>query len=224
MAIPATYTFAAADTAAICALQTTGGAGSFVINGTLANSNNPPGQANRATLTGAFGRVISLTSAGNISAVNFTITGTDIYGRTVSETRAGPNANTVETTQQYYSVTSVTVNGAVGTNTSVGTGSTGSTRPYRGSTGSTPANYALYGVVSGTINWTVQDSPTNIESLLSGGGAPSGVIWINHPTLAAQTATASSNYAFPVSWVRCVINSSSGGTLDFTITQAGIRT
>jgi len=218
---PATFSFAASDTAAICALQTTAGSGSFTINGTLANANNPYGQANRASITGGFGRVISLTSAGNISGVNFTVAGLDIYGRSVTETRSGPNANTVNTTQEFWVVTSVTVNGAVGTNTSVGTGSTGSSRPYLGGVFTAPANYALYGVVGSTISWTVQDSPTDIETLLISGGAPSSITWINHPTLAAQTATASSNYAFPVRYVRCVINSSSGGTLDFTITQAG---
>lgn len=224
MAIPATYTFAASATAAICALQTTGGAGSFLINGTLADANIPAGQGGRVILTGGFGRVITLTSAGNVSGVNFTVAGTDVYGRTVSETLAGPNINTVSTTQEFASVTAVTVNGAVGTNTSVGTGATGSTRPYRpsGMIHAVPANIALYGAITGTISYTVQDSPTDISGLLSGGGAPSGIVWYNHPTLAAQTANASSNYAFPVMWVRCVVNSSSGGTLSFTIRQAGI--
>lgn len=225
MAIPAQYTFAASDTAAICALQTTAGAGSFLINGTLADPNIPAGQAGRVVLSGGFGRVITLTSAGNISGVNFTIAGTDVYGRAVSSTIAGPNANTVATTQEYLTVTSVTVNGAVGTNTSVGTGTVGSTRPYcpSGMANAVPANIALYGVVSNTINWTVQDSPTNINALLESGGSPASITWLNHPTLAAQTANASSNYAFPVMWVRCVVNSAGAtGTLQFTIRQAGI--
>lgn len=224
MAQPAQYTFPASATASICALQTTGGAASFLINGSLADPNTPAGQGGRVILTGGFGRVITLTSAGNVSGVNFTITGTDVYGRSVSETLAGPNANTVSTTQEFASVTSVTVNGAVGTNTSVGTGATGSTRPFRPSAedGVVPANIALYGAITGTINWTVQDSPTNIPALLESGGVPSGIVWYNHPTLAAQTANASSNYAFPVPWIRCAVNSSSGGTLQFTIRQAGM--
>ena len=225
MAIPAQYTFAASDTAAICALQTTGGAGSFLINGALADPSIPPGSQGRVLLTGGFGRVITLTSAGNISGVNFTIAGTDVYGRAVSSTIAGPNANTVATTQEYLTVTGVTVNGAVGTNTSVGTGTVGSTRPYRpsGMSSAVPANIALYGVIANTINWTVQDSPTDINGLLGSGGAPSGIAWFNHPTLAGQVANASSNYAFPVMWVRCVVNSAGAtGTLQFTIRQAGI--
>jgi hypothetical protein len=63
---------------------------------------------------------VILTSAGNISGVNFTISGTDADGKTISETRAGPNANVVATTNYFKTVTSVAVNGAVGTNTKVG--------------------------------------------------------------------------------------------------------
>jgi hypothetical protein len=113
---------AAAATATVAALQTTAGAGSLVLTA----------GAGVTQLVNAFGelvlrldcpRALSLTSAGNISGVNFTITGRDVYGQLMTQTRAGPNANTVNTTKAFSEIISIAVSGAVGTNTSVGVSS-----------------------------------------------------------------------------------------------------
>ena len=105
-----------ANTAAVAALQTTAGAGDF----NLTSSSVSDG-SNMAT-------TVTLTSAGNISGVNFTITGTDENGDAVTETRTGPNANTVTTTEAFLTVTGVSVDAAVGTNTSVGFSATSTTK------------------------------------------------------------------------------------------------
>lgn len=108
----------AANTANIAALQTTAGAGNLVltagvgvtavvINGVTRYQFDVP-------------RAVSLTSAGNISGVNFTISGYDIYGQPMTQTLAGPNANTVNTKKAFWQIVSIAVSGAVGTNTSVG--------------------------------------------------------------------------------------------------------
>ena len=55
----------------------------------------------------SFQRQITLTSASNISNVNFVITGIDIYSNPVSETLAGLNANTVTSVNYYLSITSI---------------------------------------------------------------------------------------------------------------------
>ena len=65
------------------------------------------GAAGDLTLNGAFvtagvaildqQRHVELESAGNISATNFTVTGTDEQGRIISETIAGPNAGLAAT-------------------------------------------------------------------------------------------------------------------------------
>jgi hypothetical protein len=96
----------AASTAAIGALQTLGGAGYMSLTAT------PYTLTNYAQVT--------LTSAGNISAVNFTIIGTDATGALLTETIAGPNNTTVYFANIYVSVLQVYANGAVGTNTSIG--------------------------------------------------------------------------------------------------------
>jgi hypothetical protein len=65
-------------------------------------------------------RCVSLTSTGNISAVNFTVKGYDVYGQPMTATLAGPNNNTVNTLKAFFSVISITASAAVGTNTSAG--------------------------------------------------------------------------------------------------------
>lgn len=67
-------------------------------------------------------RAVSLTVAAvDLSGINFTIKGYDVYGQPMTQTLAGPNANTVNTLKAFYQVTSVAVDAAVGTNVSVGT-------------------------------------------------------------------------------------------------------
>jgi len=105
-----------ADTAAIAALQTLGGAGNMNLTGTSVSDGS-----NMDT-------TVTLTSGGNISGTNFTITGTDASGATVSQTIAGPNAGTVTTTQKFLTVTQIATNGAVGTNTSAGFTATSGTQ------------------------------------------------------------------------------------------------
>lgn len=67
-------------------------------------------------------RSVTLTSAGNLSGVSFTITGLDYHNRVIVQTLAGPNANTVSTTKTFQVVYSVATSAAVGTAVSVGTG------------------------------------------------------------------------------------------------------
>jgi len=105
-----------ADTAAIAALQTLGGAGNMNLTGTSVSDGS-----NMDT-------TVTLTSGGNISGTNFTITGTDASGATVNQTIAGPNAGTVTTTQKFLTETQIATNGAVGTNTSAGFTATSGTQ------------------------------------------------------------------------------------------------
>ena len=97
----------ATATATIAALQTLGGAGNMTLTGAAATFGG----------TGSSQKV-SLTSGGNISAVTFTITGTDSKGAAQSEELTGPNANTVFSTKFYNTVTQIAADAAVGTNTS----------------------------------------------------------------------------------------------------------
>jgi hypothetical protein len=110
---------AAVATANLAALQTTVGAGSLVLTAGAGVT-----QVSRPDGTTAYQfdipRAVSLTSAGNESGVNFTVSGYDIYGQPMTQVLAGPNADTVTTLKAFWQVTSIAVNGAVATNTSAG--------------------------------------------------------------------------------------------------------
>jgi hypothetical protein len=66
-------------------------------------------------------RGVSLTSASNLSAINFTMVGYDLYGRKTSSTIAGPNANTVNFPKCVVSVLSVTASTTSANSVSIGT-------------------------------------------------------------------------------------------------------
>lgn len=216
--MPATsYTFSAASTTLIAAAQTTAGSGSFILNGSGRDQNSP---VPRVKLDSGWNRVVSLTSTGNISAVNFTITGLDVNGNAVSETRAGPNNNTVYTTAFYSVVLTVTVNGAVATATSVGSGDTGETQWWRLDNFQNPINVGIVNTVTGTINYTIKFTGTPFTYDIS----PSTPVALNHPdsTMVAATTSTNGNIAFGVTALKAIVNSSSGGTLISTFNQAGI--
>lgn len=110
------YIFPAGNTTDVCLLQTLAGAGNLTINGNLANLVN--GQV--SFIQKGYSRQISLTSANDLSARQFTITGMQ-NGITITETITGPNNNTVYSVQVYDVISSISVNGAVNA-VSVGTG------------------------------------------------------------------------------------------------------
>lgn len=92
------------DVDGVCATvtATATGAQSLTIGGALASGGV-------ATFTTP--RAVSLTSTGDESGVNFTVTGTDRYGKTQVETIAGPNNTTVNTKAAYLTVSGVTISG-----------------------------------------------------------------------------------------------------------------
>jgi hypothetical protein len=67
-------------------------------------------------------RTVNLTSTGNNSGFSFTVSGTDAYGQTQTETITGPNNNTVAGVKAFKTVT-----GIVAATTLVGTVSAGTT-------------------------------------------------------------------------------------------------
>lgn len=160
MARPIVYNWIAADAQAVCLTQTLAAAGSLTINGTLSTgaavnitglSSQPPAVAVFDKLS----RFVSIASANNLSAVNFTVTGT-YNGATVSQTIAGPNGPAVVTTQLFQTVTSVTSSAAAAA-VRVGTGQTGSTQWFSFNTYATGQPSTTVQVdVTGTITYTFE--------------------------------------------------------------------
>ena len=101
--------------------------------------------------------------------------------------------------------------GQISTRTQTGTGSSA---PMVLNTMITPFNVGIGCVVTGTVNYTIQhtfDDPQNI------------VTWFNHddPVFVAATANANSNYAYPVTASKILVNSGTG-SVTATYVQAGI--
>lgn len=204
-----TNALAAASANSIALAQTLGGAGSLVINGALASGGV-------ATIPAP--SQVTLASTGNISAVNFTITGTDNRGQVVSEVLAGPNNNTVTSVGTYATITSIAASGAVGTNITSGNAATGASRVAVLDHHLNPFNVSLFLEFSGTANATVQYTgdpvlnATNIDSLN----------WFNHTDITSKTSLTQGTLISPVEAVR-VINNSGTGTVTLRIRQSGIR-
>jgi archaellum component FlaF (FlaF/FlaG flagellin family) len=78
-----------------------------------------------------------------------------------------------------------------------------------------PFNVGFGVVVSGTVNYTVQHTFSNIFDTAV---TPT---WFNHPVIAAQTTNQDGNYAFPVTAIRLTVNSGTG-TATITLVQAGM--
>jgi hypothetical protein len=222
-----TFNWTAQDPTAVCAAQTIAGPGPLIINGTLASKND--GQFRTATFAG-LERTVSVTSAADLSAILFVITGT-LRGQVVSETIAGPDTTptTAYTTQEFTTVTSVYVSGAIGVNVGIGSGDTGHTFWYLSDYHrSINALSVGVSVLAGTVDYTFE---TTLEDP-SVAASPS--IWtpidgVTVPTIPAATPmilasdSVLANYTFPTHSSRVRIISSNGSaTLKISFLQQGV--
>lgn len=130
MSRPVTFVWQPADTAYICAVQPVAGPRNLLLNGTVYQQAQAKGLSIVAVPFEDVARDVSITSDDNLSGVNFTITGT-LNGVTISETIAGPVADTVYTEQLFDAVTNVSVDGPVNEpGVSIGSGLLGRTKYF----------------------------------------------------------------------------------------------
>lgn len=199
-------TLPATSTVNVCALQTTAGAGNLLINGSAAVS---------GAVSFTTGLALSLTSTGNISAVTFAVTGLDENGNAQTENITGPNNNTVAGLKYWTSITQIAVNGAVGTNTSVGIGGPGLGQActFWQALDHTNArfNVGVELVLTGTISATAQQA---FEDVL-GGIAPTWAIG----DIPAMTANGYGAFTKPITAMRLVVTYTSGATCKMNIVE-----
>lgn len=100
------------DRDGFCAAQTTAGAADLSLNGALVT--NGVGVIDVPRAVGVY-------SAGNLSAITFTVYGYDAYNQPVREAITGPNATTANGKKAFARITRVAASAAVGTNVEVGT-------------------------------------------------------------------------------------------------------
>jgi len=108
-----TITPAAIATGAVCAIQSIAAAGNLTINGSLASG---------GTATLDVPRAVTITTNGDESGRNFTVTGKDTYGVTLVWTTAGPNASVTTSPKMFKTVTQVAINTASAGTVAVGSG------------------------------------------------------------------------------------------------------
>lgn len=157
----------------------------------------------------------------------FTVTGTNASGMPISEV-VGPITTSAFTTQDFLTVTSVTINAAATAAVTVGTNGIASSAWVYLDCWALPM-VSIQCDVSGTVNYTVQstlddpNSPTNPV-------APTAVAWVNSPDTNAVAASGQiqTSYggfataaALSPTFVRVTLNSGSG-TVTATIIQAGV--
>lgn len=208
MARPLTYTWVAPSTTDICTLQTLGGAGSLAINGTSAVK----GSVHWSQVA----RTVSLASANNLGAVNFTIVG-KCAGQTVSATIAGPNADTVYTVALFDTITSVSTSAAAAA-VSVGSGTTGRTNWFLSNYDGTVLGLDIQSIIANTITYSFVTTLDDVTQTL----APA--LFRPVAGMALNTnASALVTYMGVGRWSAIHIDSSTNGSLTATFLKAGIN-
>jgi hypothetical protein len=203
-----TRTLAAADPNGIAEDQQLGAAGDLALDGVLVTAGVAELGAQRQ---------VTLESGGNISAANFTITGTDDSGNIVEETIAGPNATTVATAVNFRTVTQIAVDASFGTDVEVGTNGVGASQEIPLDQNIAPFNVSLGIAVTGTIDVTSQFTFDDVFADASGPH-----VWFDHTDQTNVTADDEAAIISPVKAVRLLTNSGLG-TARFEVLQAGLR-
>lgn len=157
---------------------------------------------------------LSLTSAANISGINITVTGTDADGVAISETLAGPAANTVETTKYFKTVTQISAASTLGANTM----DVGWVDEFVSQT--IPLEFYLQGLtpvcqvtLTGTANFDIEDTLSDIRESYAPPPAQSDYFWQNDANFTNKSASLNANLALAPRAIRLVINSYTNGAV-----------
>lgn len=163
-------------------------------------------------------RQVLFTSGGNDSGLTFTLTGRDITGNPLTETVTGANAGTATSAQSFYVVTSISTSGATAGTLTVGTNGVARS-PLISLDPWAQAPSACQVVVSGTVNYTVQtsqDDPNSVPNPI----APSAMTWdSNNAGVIGATTSGAFNMAVSPLYMSVLLNSGTG-SVRLTVAQA----
>lgn len=158
-------------------------------------------------------RQVIITSSADDTDITFTVYGTNAAGNAISETFVGANNGIATSTKYFRSVNRITASGASSGTVIVGTNTVGASAWVSLSTMMTPANTDAQVIVSGTVNYTVQYAYDDLQSVTTA--------W-DDPILTSETTNGQTTWSFPITGVRCKVNSGTG-TATMTTIQAGVR-
>jgi hypothetical protein len=166
-------------------------------------------------------RRVIVTSAGNDSTVTFTAYGTDNSGEALVASVAGAAIGAADFGVSFATITRIATSAATAGAVTVGTNGVADSRPISlDPWGFAPC--ALQVVVSGTVNYTVQQSMDNPNRPLGNGTVVglSGMTWSNSADtgVVGVATTAMSGFAYAPLFVKLVLNSGTGSAI-LTIVQ-----
>lgn len=194
------------------------------LTGFLSNATGATWTLSATTAADNLGHIVSITndSATDHSGKTATLVGTDADGRAQTESMALPAGSSTTTSTKYYkTLTSVTPSATIGADTmDIGWTDDVVTPMYPLNWRQGPPFSVSFGVdITGTIDYDVQHRFDNIwDGTLTVGQGDSG--WFDHASVAAKTADADGNYAYPVTALRVKLNSlTAGATFTWFIIQ-----
>ncbi len=206
------FTVGCIDADGICTSQTPAGAGNLILNGALTSIK--PDTGAREWIADA-PRLVTITSAGNDTGKNFTITGI-AAGIATSETLAGANATAKAFVTVWDKIISISVDAATAGAVTVGTTAVVQTPWYPTDIMQVPFNASIFVMLtSATVVYSVQHTPDDVQDLSV---TPRT---LPNSDLTSKTANGDTNYFVPVSAVRCSMTGFTAGSLDFIVEQAG---
>lgn len=214
-----TKALVAASATNICLSQTPLAAGLLTLNGSTVSGGV-------ATLDSQ--RRVLITSAGNDSALTFTIIGGDDTGNPIKDSVTGGNGVAVASNLDFLTVNSIRVSGATASTVTVGTNTVGAS-PWKlfGDTIATPNLSLGVQLVTGSGNCGIQYTydpiaqPAGVQTPIANAAVLALPNAIAHPTLAALTASADGTINWTIHAWRLIINSGTG-TWKATGRQAGL--
>ena len=163
-------------------------------------------------------RTITLSSAQNLSAHNFTFQGTDVYGNPINEVLAGPNNNTVESVHAYRAILSITTDNLAVGNISVGTGHTGQFLWQAYDYNRSFSSLAVAIDITGTITYSYQTTLDDINLIAN------PFIFFPEPTLHNAVTDQNNTFSGPTSYFTIAVTASTGAaTLNFSYLQQGLK-
>jgi hypothetical protein len=172
-----------------------------------------------STAGDSLGHKVIITPSGSVTG-SYTITGTDANDRTQTETLATNTTNAVTSVNYYKTLTSVLAPSGIGAQTvDIGWTDDVTSPMYLVNWRQGPPFSISFGVdISGTIDYDVQHRFNNVWESSTVGQGDAG--WFDHSSVAAKTADADGNYAYPITAMRVLINSlTAGATFTWFIIQ-----
>lgn len=191
---------AAASTTNIATAQSATANTPLTINGSAAT-------AGVATLDVA--RRVLLTFAADETGHNFTLTGTDRYGRPQTEVIAGAAASAASV-KDYVTITKIVPGSNGAGNISAGTNGVASSDAYICDWIANPNTIGAAVEAVGTVNVTVQECYDDFAPAWD--QAANTFVWFNDPNFASVTQNKSGTLAGPFTAIRLTLNSGGTGT------------